>query len=631
MRGRLQELDTDGSGTLDRGKIKVLLRMIGNPDDEESVDDMLTEMWQGGGEQGTVGQVSLPEFLAWWRKNFPTKGKRSRASGVTKALSSVGSKVKSSSKAIGEAAGMEQKKEKARGIAPESIFVMDQTGNAEARETHEAAILIQEQFESDFKHLEDIMLSSLDTGWLELWEEAMVEHWDQQEKDEVLAQLDEVWTDECIDAASTGIDLAQGSVAALHRGFLRSQIPETEVSAGKFSRMRGRKKDKPLTPAAARQNAKQFAAENLADGARDLEQLLDCELLPLRAAVEAVCQAVQLEVEQRETKIKSLATKLTRMGADTPRKVQVSGLRGAAAEANGVYIADGLKSFWNRPLYVQMPEHHDVSNLHYLYFDMAYTTTQDLQQGSWGDATWIIGPTLNSDRCTAYFDEPMGTELLYPMPSNKLENSASAWMVFDVVNHKWAAAPGGHCPSFSVNPILDGEDTMANYIGAAIADQEQIVEEVKAKLDSSTSADDRETDQPATRPLANESFEDMVERSLGELSADDCIARKDFLSWRNQFYMDELEGVKERLRGMILDRSSGVKFPSENDFNDNQDFVENILDEYVVTFGMKQQTRRVAQRKFVANANKPVLSRAFFSCESQCLDHCAKQLCETGY
>ena len=123
----------------------------------------------------------------------------------------------------------------------------------------------------------------------------------------------------------------------------------------------------------------------------------------------------------------------------------------------------------------------------------------------------------------------------------------------------------------------------------------------------------------ATSPLANESFDQMVERNFTLLSNDGgCITRKDFLTWRNQFYLDELQGVKQRLRTKILDRSAGVKFPSGNDNSDNQDFVENILDEFVLAFDMKQQMRRIAKRKFLASVSKPVLSRAFFSWKFAC-------------
>ncbi len=625
---RFKQLDADGHGFLVRENVKVVLQMMHRPDDDDSVDDLLTQMWKDGGEQGTLGEVSLSDFVAWWSKTVQAETKRPRGRGISKALSSAGTKMAKSSKAIGEAAGFEEsKKEKARSVAPESIFVMDQTGNAEAREKHESAILIQEQFESDFKHLEDIMLSSLGTGWTELWEEAMVAYWEQHGRNAVLEQLDENWTEECIDGATTGITLTQDSVHALHRGFLRSQISDPDANTGRF-RMRSFKKDKRLTPAVARSKAKQFATEQLEDGARELDELLDAELLPLRAAVEAVCRAVQLEVEERENKVEFLVGKRDRMGADTPRKVHIAGLRGTAAEANGIYVADGLKSFWNRPLYVQMPEHHDVSNLHYLYFDMAYTA-QDEQGSAWSDATWIIGPTLNSDRCTAYFDEPTGTDILYPMPSSRLEKSPSAWMVFDVIHHNWATAPGGHCPAFRISPLLDGEETMAKYIEAAITDQQEIIEQVKKKLEGNGSAGgDHETDQSVegsraehanTSPLANESFDQMVERNFTLLSNDGgCITRKDFLTWRNQFYLDELQGVKQRLRTKILDRSAGVKFPSGNDNSDNQDFVENILDEFVLAFDMKQQMRRIAKRKFLASVSKPVLSRAFFSWKFAC-------------
>jgi len=58
---RFKELDSDGSGVLDRKQIAVVLNMMSQPDDDEAVDDMLTQMWKAGGEQGSIEEVR-PRF-----------------------------------------------------------------------------------------------------------------------------------------------------------------------------------------------------------------------------------------------------------------------------------------------------------------------------------------------------------------------------------------------------------------------------------------------------------------------------------------------------------------------------------------------------------------------------------------
>ena len=51
---------------------------------------------------------------------------------------------------------------------------------------------------------------------------------------------------------------------------------------------------------------------------------------------------------------------------------------------------------------------------------------------------------------------------------------------------------------------------------------------------------------------------------------------------------------------------------------DNVDFVEDLLAGFVAGFEQKQQTRRMAKRRFLMTVNRPVLSRAFFSWKFAC-------------
>ena len=255
-------------------------------------------------------------------------------------------------------------------------------------------------------------------------------------------------------------------------------------------------------------------------------------------------------------------------------------------------------------------------------------STNDEADSTWSDATWLIGPTLNSDRCTAYFDETPAAdgaaETLYPMPTSRLEySSASSWMAFDVVGHSWEKAPGHHCPSFSIEPLVDTKENMQHYINAAIQDQENIVRKFKQKISvSEGTSEGRDGDLSSPdkcKKRRGESFIEMVKRNMEELMDEDgCISRKEFLAWKSVFYADELDDVKNRLRRAILSKRSGVKFPSGNDQDDNSDFVESMLDDFTRSFEAKQAARRLARRSFLASVNRPVLSRAFFSWKFAC-------------
>ena len=337
-------------------------------------------------------------------------------------------------------------------------------------------------------------------AWLNTWEDAAMDKWVAQEEEEVVGQLNSEWTSECLEAAMQAIKLVPGAPPACYRGFVRAQIP-VEVSyqgyAGKLRKKldeRLHKKTVPVTASTARVKAKQFAQEQLEDGARKLEMLLNEETILLEDAVSAVFSALETEVEAREQKVAALIAKRDAAGVDTPRKIRVSGLRGDAAEANGIYIADGLKSFWGRPFYVQMPEHHELSNLHYLFYDMRHDSADPFD--AWTDGHWIIGPSLNSERCTAYYDESAAmthtvkegfTELMYPMPTDRIGPTAlSKWMVFDVVSHEWKPAPGHHSPAFSVALVEDEEENMVMYIDKSVQDQQQILENFAEKSMSRT-------------------------------------------------------------------------------------------------------------------------------------------------
>ena len=89
----------------------------------------------------------------------------------------------------------------------------------------------------------------------------------------------------------------------------------------------------------------------------------------------------------------------------------------------------------------------------------------------------------------AYVDEtdPIRNPLLYPPPTDDRRNArdgldATAWQVYDSVHGKWKAAPGNHCPAFSLQSNDNTGENMRGYIQKAIDDQGTIRKRVENML-----------------------------------------------------------------------------------------------------------------------------------------------------
>eukprot|EP01047_Picozoa_sp_COSAG01_P020369 COSAG01_NODE_1158_length_11469_cov_101.645646_4_plen_288_part_00 len=268
-----------------------------------------------------------------------------------------------------------------------------------------------------------------------------------------------------------------------------------------------------MTAALARVMAHDFMHGLMADGSRKLELLLSADTLPLNTAVSGVVQAIEQEIGVRKRKIGALRERRAEaLGLDTPRKLQVSGLRGEASAANGLYIADGLRNFWGRALYVQMPASsgQHLSSLHYLYYDCRHDASAVRQ---WTDGCWVIGPDLNSERCTAFVNDEHN-DLLFPPPTD-LSTKSQKWMVFDTVHNRWAAAPGNHCASFLIKSVEE-EETMLEYIDMCIQDQQHILDSFQTAINGKGS-----------------DFQETVKLTLRvECVQDELVERKAFIAWR---------------------------------------------------------------------------------------------------
>eukprot|EP01047_Picozoa_sp_COSAG01_P020367 COSAG01_NODE_1158_length_11469_cov_101.645646_2_plen_248_part_00 len=147
-----RECDRDGVGYLVREGVGKLLQRLGREQhDEETVDTMLTEVWEADGQVGNIGQLPLEGFVSWWAVHAAdelgnSESEEEEEQGLAGLASnplvkpfvsiaqSVGGVLKKGADAAEKSAGLQQSA-KVRGIPPESIFVLDQSGNADGAPT----------------------------------------------------------------------------------------------------------------------------------------------------------------------------------------------------------------------------------------------------------------------------------------------------------------------------------------------------------------------------------------------------------------------------------------------------------------------------------------------------------------
>ena len=130
----------------------------------------------------------------------------------------------------------------------------------------------------------------------------------------------------------------------------------------------------------------------------------------------------------------------------------------------------------------------DTTPPRYIFYGMTHEGGEMQPDGSetkaaWVDGVWVLGPTLNSERCTAFLEE--GDESMpYPVSSKELglfpdRYSQKQWQVFDVVGKAWQEAPGSHCPAFSIEMIEETVNGMNEYIQTAIDQQTHYLDQVR--------------------------------------------------------------------------------------------------------------------------------------------------------
>jgi hypothetical protein len=328
------------------------------------------------------GRASLPRrtdfdtFWNWWEQ--------SQTSQAAKLLDGTATVVTSGASVV--AASMRKKKvsrgaTKQRAVTPESIFVVASGNNEAHRAQAELMDKIQECHESDFHHLEDAMIMRENAlHFHEEWETAARNLFDENVSMKTLG-----WDREVVDAAKRSLaatlddmlkSTPQGgeswsAASRMHavsiRSFFHQMIVDAETTSSPSS-----KANRPTNADDVSAAAKKFVTESH----HELEGMLDDEELELPGVIQVILSSLQHEKSFRQRKISALKERAQTLGETTPRRIRVAGLRSEAAEANGVYIADGLRQSFGRPIYVQhvLKERHHIFRL---FYDMRHVKDED--------------------------------------------------------------------------------------------------------------------------------------------------------------------------------------------------------------------------------------------------------------
>ena len=610
------ELDASHGGTLNAEEMGQFLASLGQGNSPESVKDVMRQMWEAGGKAGPEDEATLDEFVAWWQttgrwtgqmgEDDAGDGLKAAASGaadITKKLTAPARKVKSMVRGAEEGGVV-------RAVPAESMFLVDKGGNSDTRNRSDFTAKVLAKFEADFHQLRDVLWGQDNgkIGFLEVFEEAAAKSFDVKAAEQELA-----WPTDCLEAARAVFSRkAEDDIDRFWRHFLQSNPSLEEKEKTTLRRS--------SDLSAGAQRAEQVALSFLL-GEYGLQH--EQESISFDAALEAVYTALQGDIRVRAGKIEGLQARKKRH-ANTPRKIAVAGLRGDSAEANGDYIADGLRSFWGKPLYVQQRPAGSHSPPFFLFFAM------NRVGGEWVDGMWVLAPTLNSERCTAFLREGE-VEMLYPPDTRRLasDSSGERWQVYDVVNLGWCDAPGVSAPSFSVQiPPAGPDGGMAEYIQRAIDQQMQYQQDFEALLSD---------------PIRRESVRLTLKT---QQSKPGRISRAEFLAWRTAFYLEESQMVQANLRKQILVGMAASKWIDHSLEKDGMrstqdlgaeevasaDFhvVDDIVKEYVWKINRSQAARQLAKQKFIARVAKPAMSRAFFSWKLACKQSAAHVIPSSG-
>ena len=358
-----KSLDSDGNGMLDVDEMAVLMVLLGKPADEQSVIDMMQTM-RAKSAQDIELEVSHPisarfgsppgnaaaiawlllqhrryscaccsqDFMGWWQREGRFANQSSNRGDHGYARASVASKrigsklaapLKIAKNMVAHDAAVDAAQ---KGVSPESMFVVDKSGNDANRQLGEASALIHQAFESEFHHLEDVIAGQEGaTHWLEPWEAEVVSCFDEQELLNTLG-----WSQEAAAEARALFENKERLVS--YRLFLQTDpLAPTRRKRG-FLAAKGRAllRHQSLDPAddpmvqPTTENILREATAYLQAGFGHDEQWLDLEKIPFERAIAAMRNALMKECKFRQLKMESLAQRVEQV-QDTPRKIIVNG------------------------------------------------------------------------------------------------------------------------------------------------------------------------------------------------------------------------------------------------------------------------------------------------------------------
>jgi hypothetical protein len=546
--------DTDGSGFLDREEIARVLRSIGEAAHTEAIDAVLAGR----------DALSLHEFATWHASLQSAEAADPRFVAARKVRRKLGGGVKLLQSAVRGAQEVA-----ARPVAPESLFVIDKRGNDATRQSAEVASQISERFSSEFHHLEDQIRSMEHAShWGDVWRDTAERSFDAAVQARELG-----WTEELVAVAvSTMIESTgqRGYGTALHRVFLRVVAPSIS----------GRVPGTKPTAQHVRTRAQAFAISR-----RDeIEELLSEDHVPIEAAVGAVHAAMEKEVVIRRRKIGSLQERLDALPPTVPAGITISGLRGDASASNGTYVVSGLRCFFGRPIWTQR----DGSSV--LFFDASHNAESEDASMNWADGVWALAPTLNSGRCTAWIDDPDRIAHSPPLTSPD-DNSSPHWMVYDTLKARWLAAPGNHCPLFTVESDAASGD-MSEYLRTAVRDQSVVLEHAEARL-------------------AARDFDESVRVTMAaRAAAGGTISRSDYSAWQADFYGEELRTLQKTLEKQVV-RVFSAAFSADTEENRRE--IQKVITDFTTTAERSIEDRKYAKRRFLVRISRPAMARAFFA------------------
>lgn len=612
LRAAFQEIDTDGSQELDKAEVRQAAALVGAVWSDKQLQHVFNLMDDDGNSNGFVDFEEFATFWLgedWWVKK-PEAGDDSRNSNTV--CAGFGEKCGRLSRFLREKeAALHTAKKKEKQVEPESVFVMSaDSATSINRERAELMDKIQEIHENEFHRLEDALNTHAESRVeAEVWETCARESFSEEK---TIQQLG--WHEDHTKAAKRAlnatIEKETNVNAAADKGFGRARVVQVNWRCFLKEELAhmptgGQALHRQTTWDSQQENGSVGSPEQIKDAARafvkasqgELEAVLDAETLPLDTAVEAVIQSLTEEVQSRDLKIESLISRKSKLADATPRKIKVSGLQGDAAAANGTYCADGLRACWGRPVYLQQFDKATDREPYFLFYDQAYVKDDATGISQWADGKWVIGPSQNSDRCTAYMQEAVYDGVVENLP-HPCCNVRSHWMVYDVVKNKWLEGPGDHCPGLSVVGVSG--DTYQDYISKSIVEQSEMRKMISRQVDD---------DGFAARVRSK-----LARHSLRK-SEGGGIQRKNYMMQVRKFHAKELRKIQTAIIFNILAAHDDKKLalPPDNDFVENHELVRTIVTKFVSSVEHKHKQRAIHKRQFLLRMSRPSMSKAFFS------------------